>query len=142
MSNHKNKIIVIGLIEDSEGKILLQKRNDPSVPEGDGKWEFPGGTVEIGENPEDTLKRECEEEIGCEVLIEKLLPQKQFRSWQTSNGLVSVEVGCYICKIKEGKIPKISNEEVSEIKWFSEAEILDIETLPGIVDFIKQRKNI
>ena len=36
-------------------------------------WTFPGGTAEIGETSEETLKREMVEELGVEVTVTRLL---------------------------------------------------------------------
>ncbi len=36
-------------------------------------WEFPGGTVEPGETPEEAAKRECMEEAGIKIKITETL---------------------------------------------------------------------
>lgn len=35
----------------------------------DGYYKLPGGGIEDSEDPVDALKRECREEIGCEIEV-------------------------------------------------------------------------
>ncbi len=49
------------LATDPAGRLLLQQRTD------DGTWSIVGGYLEIGESPEDALRREAREEVGLEV---------------------------------------------------------------------------
>lgn len=59
-------LVVCALIE-REGRVLIAQR-----PEGKhlaSKWEFPGGKVETGEEPDVALIREIREELGCEIVL-------------------------------------------------------------------------
>jgi 8-oxo-dGTP diphosphatase len=57
---------------DSDGRVLIAER-PPGKPMA-GLWEFPGGKVEDGERPEDTLIRELREELGVRVSENCLAP--------------------------------------------------------------------
>ena len=50
---------------DTDGRILLAER--PAGRAMAGLWEFPGGKVEAGERPEQTLIRELKEELAIAV---------------------------------------------------------------------------
>jgi 8-oxo-dGTP diphosphatase len=57
---------------DADGRILLAQR--PPGKTMAGLWEFPGGKVESGERPEDSLIRELKEELGIIVREACLAP--------------------------------------------------------------------
>jgi 8-oxo-dGTP diphosphatase len=67
--------IVIGSVKNSEGDIFITRRHE-TLHQG-GLWEFPGGKVEGGESLQQALVRELKEEIGIDVISEKLLIQLQ-----------------------------------------------------------------
>jgi 8-oxo-dGTP diphosphatase len=57
-------VVAVALI-DADSRVLIAER-----PEGKqlaGLWEFPGGKMEPGERPEQTLIRELAEELGITV---------------------------------------------------------------------------
>jgi 8-oxo-dGTP diphosphatase len=65
-------LVVACALIDPDGRILVAQR-----PEGKsmaGLWEFPGGKVEPGERPEDTVIREMQEELGITIKEACLAP--------------------------------------------------------------------
>src|SRR5918994_990251 len=64
-------VAAVALI-DADNRVLIAQR-----PEGKplaGLWEVPGGKVEAGERPEETLIRELREELGIAVQEASLAP--------------------------------------------------------------------
>lgn len=73
MSEAKRIVLVAACaLIDADRRVLIAQR-----PEGKpmaGLWEFPGGKVEHGETPEETLIRELEEELGIVTQVPCLAP--------------------------------------------------------------------
>lgn len=58
--------VAVAVIVDEHQRILITQR--PLHAAHGGRWEFPGGKLEVNELPEHALIREVREEVGLEVL--------------------------------------------------------------------------
>lgn len=54
--------VAIAVIHDQQDAVLITRRPLHKVQ--GGRWEFPGGKVEVSESPAEALHRELREEIG------------------------------------------------------------------------------
>jgi 8-oxo-dGTP diphosphatase len=59
--------VVAAVIRSPEGLILITQRGKGMSFEG--KWEFPGGKIENGEDHKDALKREIKEELTLDINV-------------------------------------------------------------------------
>ena len=86
-------------VRDGELEVLLMKRFKPQRGE---YWVIPGGSVEQGESPEDSARRELGEETG----VEFLLKQKLYESVNPSSG----RVGHYFAAQWQGGEPMLRDD--------------------------------
>lgn len=119
----KHIVVPCGLIIN-DGKILMNRRNDPHRPEFHGTWEFPGGKVEFGEQMHDNMKREIREEVGYEVEIVHMLQDIRVESQATRTYAYQVFLVPYVCRITGGAL-KPSDQEVIESAWFNVDDVLN-----------------
>ena len=65
-------ITVVAALIKKDNKVLIAKRatGDSNVY---GKWEFPGGKVEIGETEESAIEREIKEEFEMDIKAIKFI---------------------------------------------------------------------
>ena len=103
-------VAAVALLNE-EGKVLLAKR-PPGRPLA-GLWEFPGGKVDPGEDPETALIRELMEELGIEIARADLVPLT-FASHAYPEFHLLMPL--YLCKRWEGDIAAQENQELLWVK--------------------------
>lgn len=124
-----------GLILNKKGEVLLTKRIDRMFPQWSGKWGIPGGHVEFGEDPKETLHRELKEELGVRVHITLNNPFVASDSLDLPNMAYHGIFLCFSCLITRGTLKRKSKEH-SEFKWFKLKEIDFKDCIPLTEDFI------
>ena len=103
-------VAAVALLNE-EGKVLLAKR-PPGRPLA-GLWEFPGGKVDPGEDPETALIRELMEELGIEITRADLVPLTFASHAYPEFHLLML---LYLCKRWEGDIAAQENQELLWVK--------------------------
>src|SRR3989338_2276186 len=131
--NKKQEVsVVAGIIEN--GKILLIKRKESSKYEA-GKWGLPGGTMEYGESPEQTLMREMQEEINVEKVDINKLTGAYSKCFNISSEQKHVVLLVYICKLREK--PSANKNHIDSIKWVDIDKIQEYDIIEGSEKFLK-----
>ncbi len=94
---------------DADGRVLIAQR--PQGKSMAGLWEFPGGKVESGERPEQSLIRELKEELGITVKEECLAPLTFASHVYPEFHLL---MPLYVCRRWEGML---AAQERQQLKW-------------------------
>lgn len=96
---------------EREGSVMLTRRG---IEPHKGDWDLPGGYIEVGEYPEDALRRELLEETGLEIAIQAILGV--FLDTYGDGGTDTLNI-CYEAHVTGGTESPAS--DVSEIRWFT-----------------------
>lgn len=109
-----------------EGRVLAARRTSP--PEARGLWEFPGGKVEPGEQPEGAVVREIAEELGCEVrVVGELAGEQRIRD--------GYRLRVVLADLVEGEpVP----HEHDAVRWLSAQDLDRVAWLAPDVPFLGQ----
>lgn len=108
---------------DSDGRVLLAQR--PAGKPMAGLWEFPGGKVEPGERPEQTLIRELKEELNIDV-EEACLAPLTFASHAYEDFHLLMPL--YVCRRWRGVVKP---SEGQRLAWVRPERIKDYDMPPA-----------
>lgn len=102
------------IVHDDRGRVCLLRRAwDP----GRGRWSFPGGFVDVDEEPRAAAVRETEEETGLYAEIERLVGLYPSRGPQEKRVIIAV----FAARLTG--ISARNSDESMETRWFGRPEI-------------------
>lgn len=115
------------IIFNEDNKVLLAKRKyEPKK----GTWQSIGGFVGLDESLEEAALREAKEELGVTIKIERYLGSFP-ETYEFGDVAVPFLAIYFVAKIIDGK-PQ-PNDDVAEIKYFSRAELSNLNiTYPAL----------
>lgn len=123
----KNIIHVVGaVLKNEQGEILCALRSPSmSMPN---LWEFPGGKIEDGEKPRESLAREIQEELGCEIEVGEMIEDIHYEY-----ASVIVHLMTYYAKLLRGT-PEA--KEHARIEWMPVSKLSSLEWAPADIPTI------
>ncbi len=109
--------VVCAIIEQDDLVLCALRSEQMSLP---GKWEFPGGKLELNELPEDALIREINEELNVSIEITESLPISDYSYVpEKVNRLIP-----FRCVIQNNEIPVAA--EHAELRWVKKEDLLNL----------------
>ena len=89
------------IVLNEHGEVLLQCRSD------DGRWGLPGGALEPGEEPADTVVREVWEETGLHVVPERVVGvyggSDGFHTYPNGDEMAFLSI-VFVCRVIDGEL--------------------------------------
>lgn len=106
-----------GIVFDGEGVWLRKNERQ--------EWELPGGKVDRGEQPAETVARELHEELGFEVEVLGVVDATMYRIESSLDEARGVLVLSFLCRLqaKTGPFELIGEGGPAEFQCFRLAEV-------------------
>lgn len=122
--------VVAAILENQKGEVLIAKRKKGKLA---GYWEFPGGKIEKGETPEQSLIRELNEEMNIEIEIGDFVGESVHLYDE-----VAIRLLAFKGKITGGDIKLADHEEYA---WVDLDDLKKVNLAPADITFIELLEN-
>ncbi len=134
--NHEKPLVRLGargIILNDAGEIALiyiKSKNE---------YKLPGGGIEQDEDARTTFKRECEEELGCQIeILENLGTIEEYKSQENFKQLSFVYVGNKTMELNSNKLTEKEKEEGTEYVWLP--KLVALEKMKDSLENLKDSK--
>ena len=123
------RVAAAAIIDQEKGLVLAGKRNADRLV--GGYWEFPGGKIEKGETPQQTAKREVEEELNAEIIVGPQLGETV--RYEYDFGIVELTV--FFAKMTAHDFKLVAH---SKIEWLPAAQVGELNWAPADAPLIAE----
>ena len=120
----KYALVLRGVLQDGEGRFLLMQRSSKSKG-WPGKWEFPGGKVDRGEELTAALIREWKEETGLSVIPVACL---DVFDWEAAE----VNFLYFVFRVRAKSFKVRKSAEHDDLGWFTASEMKKLDVAPAL----------
>lgn len=112
----------------NKNKILIAKRREQERL--GGKWEFPGGKIERGEDAIECLQRELKEEFDVSIEVGDFFDEVTYEY-----DFATIHLVFYFARIAHGKI---NSRDHQDHRWVLKEELLDFDFAPADARIIQK----
>ena len=120
--------VVAAILQNKDRVLIARKRKGKPL---EGYYEFPGGKIEEGETPEESLIRELIEEMNIKIEIKKYIGESIY---DYGDGKL-IKLYGYTAKIISGEIILTDHDKYM---WVTLDEINNYKIAPADIPFIKK----
>ena len=119
--------VITACNENGEKIIFATQRGYGEFKDG---WEFPGGKVELGETPQEALKREIMEELETEIKVGDLIETIEY-DYPTFH----LSMDCFWAEIVKGDLILREHEAA---KWLTKEQLGSVDWLPADLGLVEK----
>jgi 8-oxo-dGTP diphosphatase len=122
-------IEVTGAVFVRDGHVFAAKRGPGKNMAG--KWEFPGGKIEPGESPEESLARELKEELHLDAVVGDHITTTAYEY-----DFGTVNLATYYCTVPAASEPVLT--EHAEVRWVPVNQLDQLDWAPADIPAVEQ----
>ena len=123
------QIEVVAAVIRKDGRVFATQRG---YGDWEGWWEFPGGKIELGETPEEALRREISEELQADVSVDEFLCTVEY-----DYPKFHLTMHCYFCSLLS---ETFHLNEHDAAQWLKADELDNVRWLPADVMVVEELK--
>lgn len=121
-------IDVTGAVIVRDGTVFAAQRGEGKALAG--KWEFPGGKIEPGETPQESLARELREELLVDAEVGEHITTTEY-----DYDFGTVRLSTYFCSIESESEPTLT--EHHDCRWVPVPELASLDWAPADIPAVE-----